>query len=576
LLKSNGGVIMIARLLVALLFGTATLILTEAAAQQPQQRRAPAPVAPPPARPPAPATIPHVTAPPRIAAPPYISAPPRVATPPHISVPRAVARPPHVTAQPHLVTPSQRTPPRIAAPPATPPVTRRHGPAVYPRAPEVPDQRSPAQQQTTKRNQAQMRELRRAESRQVRQLQAEQRQHLRDLRVQGQRPDRNTLRQLRAQNAQQLRDLRTQFRERRLGLQTAIGAPGPGGKTRITPESARQGRFASRFMNQPRPDRWRTERNEAQTAWRHRHRAAFVAWRGSVFWPYVYTDLFYYPFWPEAYDDAYWASAYDDFFDSVYWAEGNPYGAYSYGGPTIDSSDVATGRVRTPRGGTSVVDQCQSGSGIAAWPFEQVERALAPTVQQQTLLNELKAAAAQASNELKSSCPKVAALTPTGRLQTMLERLQATLTAVHNIRPALTKFYDSLTDEQKARFNALGPNIDEKAQTSAIAPEDVNACAGQKSGLTELPVERIEDAVHPTEVQQAALDRLGKANDEAVAVLQGACPDSIPKTPLRRLDAIEKRLDAMVRAARIIGPALQKFYGSLTDEQKSLFNILGR
>jgi hypothetical protein len=568
---------MIARLLVALLFGTAASMLTEAAAQQPQPRRAPALVAPPPVRPPAPATIPHVAAPPRIAAPPYVSTPPRVATPPHISVPRAVARPPHVTAQPHVVTPSEQTPPRIAAPPATPPVTRRHGPAVFPRAPEVPDQRhSPAQQQTTKLNGGQMRELRRAESRQIRQLQAEQRQHLRDLRGQGQRPDRDTLRQLRAQNAQQLRDLRTQLRERRLGLQTAIGAPGRGGKLRITPESARQGRFASRFMDQPRPHRWRTERNEAQTAWRHRHRAAFVAWRGSVFWPYVYTDLFYYPFWPEAYDDAYWAYAYDDFFDSVYWAEGSPYGAYSYGGPTIDSSDVATGRVRTPRSGTSAVDQCQSDSSIAAWPFEQVERALAPTAQQQTLLNELKAAAAQASNELKSSCPKVAASTPIGRLQAMLERLQATLAAVHRIHPALTKFYDSLTDEQKARFNALGPNLGEKAQTSAIAPEDVNACAGQKSGLTELPIERIQDAVHPTDVQQAALERLGKANDEAVAILQGACPDSIPQTPLGRLDAIEKRLDAMVRAARIIGPALQKFYGSLTDEQKSLFNTLGR
>jgi hypothetical protein len=566
-----------ARLLVALVFGTGVLMLTEAAAQQPQQRRMPAPMAPPPARPLAPATIPHVTAPPRIAAPPYISAPPRVVTPPHISVPSAVARPPHVTAQPHVVTPSPRTPPRIAAPPTTPSVTRRHGPAVFPRAPEVADgPRSPAQPQTTKLNRAQMRELRREESRQVHGLQAEQRQHLRDLRVQGQRHDRDTLRQLRAHNAQQLRDLRTQFRQRRLGLQTPIGAPRPGGKPRITPESARQGRFASRFTHQPRSDRWRTERSDAQTAWRHRHRAAFVAWRGPVFWPYVYTDLFYYPFWPEAYDDAYWAYAYDDFFDSVYWAEEDPYGTYSYGGPTIDSSDVATGRVRTPRDRRSVIDACQSGGGITAWPLERVEHALTLTVQQQTLLSELKAAAAQASNELKSSCPKVAASTPTGRLRAMLDRLQATLAAVHRMRPALTKFYDSLTDEQKARFNALGPNIGEKAQIAATAPEAVNACAGQKSGLTELPIERIEDAVHPTEVQQAALERLGKANDEAVAILQGACPDGIPQTPLGRLDAIEKRLDAMVRAARVIGPALEKFYGSLTDEQKSLFNTLGQ
>jgi hypothetical protein len=431
-------------------------------------------------------------------------------------------------------------------------------------------------QQTTRLNRPQVRELRREESRQVQQLQAQQRQHLRDLRVQGQRPDRNTLRQLRAQNAQQLRDLRTQFRERRLGLVAPAGAPRPGGKPRITPESAHQGHFAAHFMHQPHPGRWRNERNEAHIAWRHRHRAAFVAWRGPVFWPYVYTDLFYYPFWPEAYDNAYWAYAYDDFFDSVYWAVGNPYGAYTYGGPTAPNAGIATGRARTPPGGTPTVDRCESEGGITAWPFEQIERVVVPTAQQQTLLDELKTAAAQASKELKSSCPNAAALTPTGRLQAMLERLQSTLVAVHSVRPPLTKFYDSLTDEQKARFNALGPNVGDKAQTSAAPPQDVNACTGQKSGLTELPIERIEDAVRPTEVQQAGLDRLAKTNDEAIAVLQGACPDSIPQTPVGRLDAIEKRLGAMIRAAKIIGPALQEFYDSLADEQKSRFNTLGQ
>jgi hypothetical protein len=37
----------------------------------------------------------------------------------------------------------------------------------------------------------------------------------------------------------------------------------------------------------------------------------------------------------------------------------------------------------------------------------------------------------------------------------MEKRLQATLAAVHTVQPALTKFYDSLSDEQKARFNSL-------------------------------------------------------------------------------------------------------------------------
>jgi hypothetical protein len=422
---------------------------------------------------------------------------------------------------------------------------------------------------------SQTRELRREEARQVRELQAQQRQRLRDMRVQGQRPDRNTLRQMRAQNAQQLRDLRGQFRERRLGLQTGIGTLRPNGRPRVTPESARQGRFASHFDRRPREGQWRPERVAAHTAWRRHHRAAFVAWAGAVFWPYVYTDLFYYPFWPQAYDDAYWAYTYDDFVGSIYWAAGNPYAGYTYSAPTAETIGVVPGRSSKNRQTRHPpVDVCESESAITAWPFEQIGRVLAPTAQQQVLLDELKAAGAQAADDLKASCTREAGLTPTGRLQVMLNRLLASLNAVHMVRPPLMKFYDSLTDEQRARLNAIGPNVG-KAGAVHTEPQDA-ACSAQKSGLTELPIERIEDVVRPTGSQQAGLERLSKANDEAVAALQAACPESIPQTPVGRLDAIEKRLEAMIQAAKIIQPALQEFYSSLSDEQKSSFNTLGQ
>jgi hypothetical protein len=406
-------------------------------------------------------------------------------------------------------------------------------------------------------------------------LQAQQRQRLRDVRAQGQRPDRNALRQMRAQNAQQLRDLRAQFRERRLGFQTGTGTLRLNGKPRITPEFAREGRFASHFDHGQRQGQWRPEQVAAHTAWRRHYRAAFVAWGGVVFWPYVYTDLFYYPFWPQAYDDAYWAYAYDDFVDSIYWAEGNPYAAYAYRAPTAGTIGVAPGgsskKLQTTR---PPVDVCESESAITAWPFEQIGRVLAPTAHQQALLDELKAAAAKAANDLKASCTREAALTPTGRLQVMLDRLLASLNAVHGVRPPLTKFYDSLTDEQKARFNAIGPKVREAGAVRTEAQDA--ACSTPKSGLAELPIERIEDAVRPTGSQQAGLERLSRANDEAVAVLQAACPDGTSQTPVGRLDAIEKRLEAMIQAAKIIQPALQEFYASLSDEQKSSFNALGQ
>jgi hypothetical protein len=56
---------------------------------------------------------------------------------------------------------------------------------------------------------------------------------------------------------------------------------------------------------------------------------------------------------------------------------------------------------------------------------------------------------------LKSDCPTYQTLTPTGRVEAMEKRLDATLAAAKVVQPALAKFYNSLSDEQKARFNSL-------------------------------------------------------------------------------------------------------------------------
>jgi LTXXQ motif family protein len=46
--------------------------------------------------------------------------------------------------------------------------------------------------------------------------------------------------------------------------------------------------------------------------------------------------------------------------------------------------------------------------------------------------------------------------TLTGRLDAVGRRLDALAGAVNTVRPALADFYNSLTDEQKARFNVIG------------------------------------------------------------------------------------------------------------------------
>ena len=456
----------------------------------------------------------------------------------------------------------------------------------------------------------------------LRDLQTQQRKELRDLRSKG--ASRDDRLKLRAQQRQQIQDLRAQQRDERLGVQRGEQQklqrdqrPQLAGEARkdrsqlleqrrakraerrdqrlqrqqaltqqlqnrdrlarVTREQALQGRFAGQFKD--RADR-RAARMLARQAWRNGRRAAFVAWLGPVFYPYAYSDIFDYAFFPYAYDNAYWAYAYDDFFESVFWVNGGPYSEYQYAAPfpsgTTGSAPPSGG---TSRGSQQAVEQaCEPAKGLTAWPFGQIERAVKLTPDQAKLLDDVRKAAAEAAEAFKASCRTDFAMTPPGRLQAMISRLEATYEAVGIVRPALEAFYNSLSDEQTARFNEIGPNIGQDQARAARARPDqqAKACSEPKPGLTNLPIEQIEESVRPSDRQRQALDKLNAATIQAVDALQAACPDVIPLTPVGRLEAMEKRLEAMLDAAETVQPALEDFYASLTNEQKARFNVLGR
>ena len=350
--------------------------------------------------------------------------------------------------------------------------------------------------------------------------------------------------------------------------------------------AAARGRFAARFANadpkvaeatRPRHHGWAPHQ-----AWRRGLRAAFVPWAGHVFWPYAYSDIFQYTFWPNGYDPGYWAYAYDDFVDTVFWGPSRPYTAYARLVPAEDQqSDSATtgsqARELSSESPQALKQLCsEPEKGVTAWPIDSIERAVQPTPDQRALLDELKSAAARAAAAFKESCGDSYAMTPPGRLRAMTSRVNATLEAVRIVRPALEKFYGSLSDEQQARFNALGPEIGERSQPQPQQEAQPDACGEPKSSLTHLPIERIETVIRPAGTQKEALDRLSAATEEAVRGLQAACPDDVPLTPVGRLEAMEKRLEAMMGAANLMQPALDEFYATLSSEQKARFNTLGR
>jgi LTXXQ motif family protein len=135
----------------------------------------------------------------------------------------------------------------------------------------------------------------------------------------------------------------------------------------------------------------------------------------------------------------------------------------------------------------------------------------------------------------------------------------------------LEKFYNSLNDEQKARFNALNPDAAGQQQGQRNLTQ---VCGQHASGLASVPLDRIDRVVEPDETQRGALKELQDATAEAANFLNSECPSDRALTVVGRLQAMEQRLDAMRRAVETVQPALERFYGSLSDEQKERFNRL--
>jgi LTXXQ motif family protein len=96
---------------------------------------------------------------------------------------------------------------------------------------------------------------------------------------------------------------------------------------------------------------------------------------------------------------------------------------------------------------------------LTEWPTATIEQSVRPTDQQRRYLDALQGAAAQAAETLKASCQTRPedAQTPPARLAAVAQRLNAILQAVKTVRMAMDDFYGSLTDEQKAAFDAIGP-----------------------------------------------------------------------------------------------------------------------
>jgi hypothetical protein len=294
-----------------------------------------------------------------------------------------------------------------------------------------------------------------------------------------------------------------------------------------------------------------------------------LGWIGPLFWPYAYGDFFYYALWPDDYAsyDPFWIYGYPDIYEGIF----SPY----------DYSDYVRGSGAPARMATLTQNMAQScddeAAEVTGWPIDQIAAAVQPTEDQSKLLDDLGNAVVKASSAVKSNCPTTVSFTPTGRLDAMQQRLQGLGQAVTIVSEPLDKFYDSLSDEQKARFNSIKPPADKeaapnaKADTTASNPK--SQCDAQAMAW---PSEQIDRVVQPNDAQRTKLEALQTAVANGADTIKAACPNEPPGTPPARLAAIGKHLQAMLQAVDTIRPPLHDFYNSLSDDQKARFNTMGK
>jgi hypothetical protein len=100
-------------------------------------------------------------------------------------------------------------------------------------------------------------------------------------------------------------------------------------------------------------------------------------------------------------------------------------------------------------------------------------------------------------------------------------------------------------------------------------------CSPRGAGLAEWRLTRIEERVQPTEAQRTKLNELRDASAKAASIIAAACPSEVPQSSASRLELMEKRLQAMLEAIKMVRPAFAAFYDSLSKEQQTRFDAVG-
>ncbi|MEH2613116.1 Spy/CpxP family protein refolding chaperone [Bradyrhizobium sp. AZCC 1693] len=306
---------------------------------------------------------------------------------------------------------------------------------------------------------------------------------------------------------------------------------------------------------------WQYGRSRGGGWWQHGNGG--YGWVGPLFWPFAYYDIYDYALWGPRVGAPFWYYGYDDIYAGLF-------GPYDYQG---------LAGYLPPRGPGAGPDRlallCGKDSReIAGLPIDLIAQAIEPTEAQRAALDDLANASVISAQKIKAACPATVALTASGRLASMQQRIEAMISGVATVQPALDKLYGLLTDEQKARMNAVAEDQERKTERRRNRPL-AQPCDITQSSALQWPAEEIEARLHPADAQRTALTALQNASAKAADMLATSCRIDEVATPPARLAAVGKRLDVMLQSVKLVRTALDDFYAMLSDEQKAQFEAIG-
>jgi hypothetical protein len=242
--------------------------------------------------------------------------------------------------------------------------------------------------------------------------------------------------------------------------------------------------------------------------------------------PSVYADLLGYVLWPGDYADRLWTHGYGDILNTLLT-------------PAAADPDLAAGMIQNgmcSSKASELADQLIAGTGAL----------IVPTPEQKAALDELGAALGQAIDRGRAAV----CTGSSDPLKRMQDGLWIMWDATLLMRPPLVKFYETLTDAQKAKL--LGGASASEALARACAGQ-AESQAGSGGSLEQALLQRAGGA---DPQQRLMLETLRQQSAAVIKILATSCPRQSKPTPMDRLEAAGERMNTLLYVAMSLSPAL--------------------